>query len=172
MPIVAGIIGAIGLATSAIGLFQANNAQNRATRVQSQISAQSQQVEKQRELQMHLDAMRLRREAIRQMVVTRSQALSNATLAGAGDSSGLQGGLSQESAKGRQNVLGIYTNEDIGKEIFQRNEAISQLGTQLNQAQADVQAGQGLFNLGSSILGSATTVARIGTSLFSGSRGP
>lgn len=186
--ILAGVAAAVGLGISAKGLSdqkkankKANKQVTAATKVATEqgveISKVTIALERQRKLQMSLEAMRHRREIIRHMVSARAQALSNATLAGAGDSSGLFGGLAQESAEGTSQLSGVYTNEDIGKKIFDYNAEIAALGGKLNESNAQIglvqargaaknQEAQGLFNMGSSVTGSATTFGRVGGSLL------
>lgn len=178
--LIAGVTAAVGAGTAIAGFLGASNAADKEARFVKQASAiglkmskLSGKIEQQRKLQMRLEAMRQRREIVRNMISARAEALSNATLAGAGASSGLQGGLAQESAEGTRQLTDVYTSEDVGKKIFNYNTGLTLLGGQLNQVQAKMglaqsegQFNQGLISAGMSIMGSAATAGKVGGSLF------
>lgn len=201
LPLLA-ISAAIGIATSVAGIIQGNSAQDkleaanraftakqnelvdRQIKIQEKQARLSKKVEAQRFQQMVLDAQRQDREIIRQTIVSRAIALSNATLAGAGGGSGLAGGLAQAQAEGTSQRLGVGQNLEIGTNIFGLNAKLTDVGTRLNrvagrlnQAQATFQGqeavaqgeatqAQGLFNLGQSIISNSSTFASVGTSLL------
>lgn len=99
----------------------------------------SQAAEEDRKRQMNLEAERARRQSIREAIVARSLAVSNATSQGAQDSSGLAGGLAQVTGTEGRNIQGINQNQEIGSDIFDQNKLIAQ--------------GQGISSLGSSLSG-------------------
>lgn len=117
----------------------------------SYVGAQKQQkgaerAERIREAQMKLQADRDRRASIRQAIVARAQATSNASSQGAVADSSLQGGLAQISGVNNRNQRDIRLGEDLGQQMFAANRTIS--------------SGQTLQSIGSSIQGFGSTIAQ------------
>lgn len=102
----------------------------------------SAKAEKLRSRMMQLEAMRKRRELIREGVVARAQATSNATAQGAGEGSALQGGIAQITNQQNRNVLASRQDEELGKGVFKANAAYAKAGGMIS-------IGQGISSLGS-----------------------
>lgn len=99
----------------------------------------SRAAEKLRETQMNLEADRERRTTLRQAQVARSVALSNATAQGAGESSGLEGGMAQVAGQMNTNLQSINQSQQIGAGLFKtgaqeaRGKSIAAFGGALSQ---------------------------------------
>lgn len=148
---------AVGLATSAFGLFsqnKANKSQARAERAYekksnelnaaqagisediSEVSIKNEQI---REQQASLDFRRARREAIRKAQLARSVSTSRGAAQGAISGSGVAGGQSQIAAELSANLNALDQNFQLGTASFQNNRDIlglqnqsAQLGSQQN----------------------------------------
>lgn len=121
-------LGLVGGVMSAIGSMK-----------QAKASAKA---EKARQRMMQLEAMRKRRELVREGVVARAQATSNATAQGAGEGSAIQGGIAQITNQQGRNVLASYQDETLGNKVFQANRAYAKAGGM-------IALGQGISSLGS-----------------------
>jgi len=108
-----------------------------------QIKAQK-KAEKLRERQMNLQAMRERREVIRQATLARSTALATATSQGAAapGSSGLGGAYGQISGEAGRQKVAINQNQQIGQGIFAANRQYFQGSTQIGMGRAVAGGGQ------------------------------
>ena len=102
----------------------------------------SAKAEKLRERMMSLEAMRKRRELIREGVVARAQATSNATAQGAGEGSALKGGIAQITNQQNRNILASNQDEALGKGVFKANRQYASAGGM-------IALGQGISSLGS-----------------------
>lgn len=121
----AGVAGLVGTGISAYGAHKQARGLERA--------------EKLRLRQSNLEASRARRNTVRQAIVARAQALSNATAQGAAESTGLAGGQAQIQGQAASNIQGINQGQSIGYDMFQANRQIS--------------SGQTLQSIGSGISG-------------------
>ena len=102
----------------------------------------SAKAEKLRERMMGLEALRKRREIVREGVVARAQATSNAVAQGAGEGSGLQGGIAQITGRQNRNTLASTQDEEIGHKVFKANRQYAKAGGM-------IALGQGISSLGS-----------------------
>jgi len=162
-------IAAVGLGMSLFGgLSQAGSSREYAEKsyaIQSQISANENLVNNQREDAMRLNARRNVLEQFRNTQRMAARATAAATTQGAQFGSGLAGGLGQISAQGAYNVQGLSQNLEIGENIFGINRTIS--GEKLQLAQLQSQYGQtsatnqGLMSLGSGIMSAGPAVGRL-----------
>jgi len=162
----------LGAAASVAGLFgmsEAEETTEEAQRYAALASKATVKAEKQRRLQMHLEGQRQIRQAVRQMIVGRSVALSNATNQGAGNSSGAQGGMAQVIAEGMGNIKGIQQSLAIGDQIFKFNKQATNYTTQYNRltSEASGQAAMGgaLMSFGMNLMGQSGTIDAVGTTL-------
>jgi hypothetical protein len=165
---------------------------------QEAASKASQEAEKLRAKQMELDASRTKREIIRNAAIARANSLSAAANQGALGSSGFFGSLNQITSDQNRQLGGLFQNLTIGRGIFEFNRQASEyiteanrLGTQENiertklgnlatRANATQQAysakaqaagindGAMYSNIGSSLMGSATTISQLGTTALFG----
>jgi hypothetical protein len=146
---------ALGAVAAVAGIgMQAKATADASKAAKTQADAQA-KAEELRKKQMELDAARQRREVIRQSIIARATATANANAQGAGQSSGLQGALSQIQGRAAEGVLGINQGEAIGKGIFDANAAGAQAG-------GDLATAQGLGSLGGAIFSSSQEIHRVG----------
>lgn len=155
------IIAGAGLAMSAAGLFSSYSASQDQAAIQQQMLAQQQAAERERKKLMELDARRKQLEVVRHMQRARSLALTNATRQNAGLGSGLQGGYGQISGEGGNNLLGIFQNLQLGRNMFDINSRLTALGSQYSQAGSQLAFGQGLTSLGGAFIGNAGKIGDI-----------
>lgn len=144
----------IGLALSAVGLGVQMNAVDDAATAQNKAEAA-------RKKQMELDALRRRRETIREAIAARSLALSNATAQGAAEGSGLLGGYAQIAGQAGRNILATDQNVQLGGQIYDAN-------SQFASAQSKASAAGGVVDIGKTILTNNKKIAQIGDTLFGG----
>jgi hypothetical protein len=148
MSAVSSITLGVGLAISAIGTGVA---------VKGQMDAASAQgdAEQARKKQMELDAMRRKRESIREAIQGRSLALSNATSSGAAEGSGLQGGLAQVTGQMGRNLSDTGQNVALGNQIFNANMKAASAGGM-------AAFGSGMQDLGSTIASNNVNIDKVG----------
>jgi len=140
-----------GLALTAIGTgLQFKAAQDSAEAQKEQIRAQ-QRAEQTRKQGLEIESNRKRREFIRNSIIARSQALSNATARGAAESSALPGAFGQITGQTAFNVAGANIQEGLGEELFAANQ--QGLGGKMQEAQAGAlgATGQGISSLGGAL---------------------
>lgn len=114
------IIGAIGLGLSAFGAITTYQAQKEQAAQQAKAFQLQKKAEQERQKQMNLEAMRKRREIVRNTLAARSDALATTTAQGANGSGssalpGAYGGIQSQS--GGQ-LLAVNQNQSIGNNIF------------------------------------------------------
>jgi len=162
-------IAAVGLGMSLFGGFnQASASKEYAERsyaVQSQISANENLVNNQREIAMQLNARRNSLEQFRNTQRMAARATAAATTQGAQFGSGLAGGLGQVTAQGVYNVAGLNQNLEIGENIFGLDRTISGEKLQLAKLQSDYgvtsATNQGFSSLGSSLMSLSGPASRL-----------
>lgn len=159
---------AVGGITAGIGASEKQKAAKAAAQASAEYSAASQRAENLRRTQMELDAARKRRDIIRQTVVARSVAQSNANQSGALYGSGIQGGLAQISQEGNSQLVSMNQNLSIGEGLFDANADASAAQYAGNVAQVKAQEGAALFNFGLGLMKDAGTIGKVGGSLFEG----
>ena len=152
-------IAAVGLTAAAVGYFQGQDAGNKADAAQGQITAASQRAEQLRAQQMRLENQRKQRDSIRQMIIARSTAVSNASSGGASlQSSGLQGAFGQITGLTGQNVLAQAQNTQNGEGIFSANQDRMNAELSLSRARTDQNNASALMSFGTSLVGNAPTL--------------
>ena len=149
------VAGAAISGVSAVGQMQSTAKASKASR----------QAEALRAEQKRLDAMRRRRETLRQGIVANSMARARNVAQGAGmGSSVLFGAYGQTAGEVGRQTSYVNTSERIGSGIFDANQDI-----------ANAWASAAMFNqagkFGNVLMTNAQTIGKIGTSLFSGSSG-
>lgn len=110
--------------------------------------------ERARERQMRLDATRQRRQIIREAIMARSTALSNATAQGAEGGSGVQGGMAQIAGEAARGLTYTNQSESLGATIFSANREAAR-GATLSSM------GGGLTSLGGSLMDAAPGFGRL-----------
>lgn len=147
------IIGAIGVGASVAGTAVSFAGQQRANKA-------AQRAERIREAQMKMEAVRERRQQVRQMVMARAQALQAGVNQGAQGGSGVMGGMSAASSQGRANLATTNASEALGGQMFSANR---QEAAGRNMASI----GSGISSLGGIMMQNAGTFGRVGTFLTS-----
>lgn len=109
-----------------------------------------------RKAQMELESNRRRRQIIRQAVVARAEALSNATAQGASAGSGLQGGYAQIGGESGSAVAAVEQNRQLGRSMFGANMALS-------RAQTIQTIGSGVSSLTGALVKNQNEIGRVGT---------
>jgi hypothetical protein len=138
-------IGAAGTAVSVVG--------------QQAQAAASATAEKARKMQMNLDASRRRRESIREAIIAKGLAVNTAEGQGAGEGTGLQGGLAQISGQRNRNIGDTNQNVTLGNKIFDANVASAQAG-------ATVAFGQGAQQIGGTLMNNNVKLSQISGARF------
>ena len=152
------IIGVAGLALGAAGAYTSYKGQE----AQAKASRRSEMLRKQ---QMHLEASRKRREAIRKMIIQQGLISNNTANAGAGQgSSGNLGGIAAVGTNTAFNASNTSMSENIGGGIFDANADYASAG-------ATVALGTGMGNLGGQLVQNSAAGGRVVESLFGGSGG-
>lgn len=116
----------------------------------------SEKAEKLRKRQMNLEAMRKKRELIREGVMARAQALSGATAAGAAEGSGLAGGIAQVTGQVNRNVLATTQDQQTGNRMFKANQQYAQ-GGMINAV------GSGISSIGQALPGAQDAMKMMGS---------
>ena len=117
------LLGAVGQVFGIIGGLKVAKAEKKA--------------EKLRKQQMELESMRKKREVFREGQIRRAEVTANATSQGAGEGSGLQGGLAGITGSVNRNNLAVNQDTEIGRGIFKAN--------------AKAAAGRGIASIGQGI---------------------
>ena len=151
LPLVAGAA-IVGAGLTAVGGIGAAKSAKRQAQIQQQMIQTEMQIEAQRRQAMEIDAARKRLEAIRAGQFARSMALTTATSQGAGGGSGLQGAFGGVSGQTGFNLLGIFQNLEIGRNIFDLNQQLSQQKIALAGEQAKGAKAGAIASLGGSIM--------------------
>lgn len=114
-----------------------------------------QDAEDARKKQMNLDAMRTRRQAMREALRDRAVAQARATAQGASEGSGVQGGQAEIMGNFGNTFMQTNQNQQIGNQIFSANARAAQAGTMAS-------AFSGLSSLAGSLMKAAPTINRVG----------
>lgn len=167
LPWITASLAVVGTGVAVKGYLDQQKAGEASAKASAEIEAASRRAEELRKQQLLLETRRRQRDAIRQGIIAKARAVSNATQQGAGQSSGLEGGLAQISGVVGQNVLGTSENAQIGLGIFDANADRASAESRLGIARTDAQTGAGLYSLGTSLVSAAPTISSVGASLVS-----
>lgn len=171
--IIAGIGAAVGAAGAAYSATQQRKAAKQQNRAAEEQATASRQAEAARKQQMDLDAVRKRRQTIREATVARAQALAAGVNQGAAGSSGLAGGMGQVNSDANAGLSVVAQGQDIGNQLFAANSLYSEAGLRGDRARAQGQAagawGSTISSLGGAIMNNAGTISRVGTYAFGSS---
>jgi hypothetical protein len=139
--IVGATLAGVGAATSIFGAISGNSANQAALEAQQRAEAIRQQA-------AAADQERKRRQAIRQGIIQRSQALSREVAQGANESSAAPGASGQISQETSFNIAGINQAAYFGTALYGANQDL--LAARSAQANADTigNIGKGLSSLG------------------------
>mgnify|MGYP003393539088 CR=1 FL=1 len=149
----------IALAFQAIGTTTAVAGTGAAVYGATVQSAASQKAEEARKRQMELDNLRKQREVARNTQLNRAKATSNAVAQGAGDSTGVEGGYGQIQQTGGEDLNYLTQSLDIGRDLFNAN-------AQSAYGQGISAVGNGVNNLGLSLIKASPTIGVVGADLF------
>lgn len=158
---ISGTIAAVGVGLSAAGTLTSMSAAKKQNQYQQQVIRGEQAAEAERKKAMELDARRRQLETFRNVQRSRSLALTNATNQGAGEGSGLQGGYGQIAGEGGSGLLAINQGLEVGRNVFDINQQISQSKIGLAGAGQQAAMGAGLSSLGGSIINSLGTYSKL-----------
>jgi hypothetical protein len=156
-------IAAIGVGVSALGVGASVYSQVQASSANAKQIEFQKQAEASRQQSANLDAMRRKRETIRQAQVASAQAESTANNQGAGEGSGIAGALSTISGQAGSNNLGISQQQELGNNIFEANRGALGASQEAARANTFAAAGSGLSSLGGLVTKNAETINRVGT---------
>lgn len=99
-----------------------------------------------RQRQMNLEAMRQKRQLVREGIVARANATNNAVAQGAAEGSGLAGGIATVTGNQNRNVQAVNQDTELSNGIFAANKKYASGGTL-------IAIGQGISSLGSAFQG-------------------
>ena len=108
-----------------------------------------------RKVQMEIESKRNTRDIIRKAIIARGEAVSSANTQGAGQGSGLQGGIAGIEATKGAGVSDQLGNVQVGNQMFKANAAIA-------DAQGKQSMGAGISSLGGAILSMQEPIGRLG----------
>lgn len=154
----------LGVAASVAGVGYSAISTNKAAKEQK---AASTRAENARQQQNELDAMRRRRQAVRQAMLARSQAVSAGVNQGASlQGSGVLAGAGNAYATGQQNQQTITAGQLLGNQVFDANRAYASATARGQQGAA---WGNALANIGGMLISNAGTINRLGGGFGGGS---
>lgn len=165
---ISAVAAVVGAGLQIYGSIKAAGAQKVEAGISSDIAANEEAINEQREQQMVLNARRSQLEVYRNTQRARAQGLAAATNQGAQYGSGISGGQAQASAQGAFNSLGISQNTQIGQNIFGLTNNIDTLQGQLAVMTGKAATYSGVAALGGDVSRASGQVGQLG-SLFAGS---
>lgn len=145
---ISGAVGALGTVGGLVGTAMQVKGANEAT-------AGQKTAEDIRKAQMEVEAVRQRRQIIRQALVQRADVLTNATAQGGQGGSGLAGGLAAVSSQRGSNITNVNQSTDIGNQMFSANRRIS-------AGQTMASTGSGISSLGGALVKNQDAIGRLG----------
>lgn len=149
-------VSAVGVGTSVYGAVQQGNAQKKMAEEQKKQEA----IRKQ---QMNLEAMRRKREIIRQSQMAQAKSLATAGAQGGAESSGFAGALGTISGGAGNASLATSQNEELGNSMFASNARMAGLMGDAAQSGTISSAGSGLGSLGGALINQSKTISRVGS---------
>lgn len=160
-------LGAAGAGMSYFGQSAAAEANEEARRLQKQQEAQRRKI-------VELDAVRKKREMIRQAIAARSLGLTRATNQGAAGegSSALAGVYGGVSGRTGVNMLGVNQNLEVGRTMFGLSNSISDAYGRAAEGQSWAATGGAISSLGGAMIKNLDAINRVGTYLGFGGEGP
>lgn len=147
----------LGAAASIGGTIMGASAQSKMAKEQKEATTRA---ENARQQQMALDADRRRRQAFRESLLARSQALTVGTAQNASQGSGVAGGMAQATATGYQNQQTVNSAEQLGARIFDANRDYAAATA---RGQSKMAMAGALSSFGNMIMSNSGTIGRLGT---------
>jgi hypothetical protein len=157
----------LGLGISLFGGNEEAEARKKMAAVSQEKFQHEQEINDQREIQMQMSSRRQSLEIIRNTQRARAMGLQAAVSQGASKGSGYAGGQGEEASRGFFNLQGINQNLEIGENIFGINKLITQNNMKLSQLQTEVSEAQGTQSIGAGISKSADPLGRLSGQIFS-----
>jgi hypothetical protein len=161
MPALTSIVAVAGAGALIGGVIGGSATAKKQAAEQKAIAADQIKIEQQKRMAMELDSRRRELEVFRNVQRAKSIALTNATLQGAGQSSGLIGGTAQATASGQENLESIGQNLILGRTISDLNNDISSHKMTLADLGADASMYSGISQIGSTLLGNVGTIGKL-----------
>lgn len=149
------VVGVAGLAVNYAGNQQA------AAGTQALLNNQIQQQDLQQQ-QNQVNATRQQRQMIREGIVARANATTNATNSGSQLGSGLEGALSQDSAQTADNVGAVGQNMAFGQAALTLKHSMTRDQMQISAGQSLASVGTGLESLGGGMMKNAGSISQVG----------
>lgn len=139
----------IGLAGAGISAYSASQSAS----ASGDIAALQMQILEQQKLQMKLEHQRRKNETLRSMQRARAISLSTAVSQGAQMGTALMGAYGQVSGQGNNQLRALNQNLEIGKNIFNLNQQISEKKMDIADYQGMAAIGQGVSAFGGFVSG-------------------
>lgn len=171
MPVISTMIALASVAVAGAGVAMSMNAAKKNQEAQNTIIANQQSEQAAQTQQMNLDAMRRKREIVRQSLAARAQSLATTTSQGAAQSSGLSGAYGGISGREGVNYLGTNQNQELGAQIGQAKLGILSGYQQAASAQTMGAIGAGLTSLGGAALKNIGMIDKLGDYFTGGFNG-
>lgn len=167
-PYTMAITTAVGVGFQVAGMIGGQSSTNKYNDAQTQELELQRKAEAQKRQLATLQHGRNQLEIYRGAQRARAVALTNATAQGAGQGSGLQGGYGQIAGMEGTNLVSENQNFQIGQNIFDINNAITDTRIAGSKARQDMQFWNGLSSFGSSIMGAAGPASKAVTQIWGG----
>lgn len=156
------IIAAIGIAAGVAGTAVSYMGMKDQADAQKKMQEEQKKQEALRQQQMNLEAMRKKREIVRQAQLARATSLATATAQGGAESSGFMGALATVSGAAGRSSLATSQNQELGNEMFASNARMAGLMGEYQQGGTMASMGNGLGSLGGALTRNASTISQVG----------
>lgn len=158
---VSAVVGAVGLAASALGVGTSIYGAEQQSEAQQQMLAIQQKEQEQRKNLFEIEQQRKRVEDLRQGQIAQSTARANAVSQGAQFGSGLLGGLAEIQGESNYNILGIQQNTQVGENLFSLDQQLTQAKIASAQASTYQQIGSSLTSFGGQAISSMGEIGKL-----------
>lgn len=162
MPAITTMIALASVAVAGAGVAMSMKAASANQEAQNTIISNQKAEQAAQTQQMNLDAMRRKREIVRQSLAARANSLATTTNQGASLGSGLAGAYGGISGRTGTNYLGTNQNQELGAEIGQAKLGILGGYQQAAAAQTMGAIGSGLTSLGGAALKNIGMIDKLG----------
>jgi hypothetical protein len=147
-------LAAVGAGVSIYGASQQNEANQAAIAAQQKALAIQQQANS-------VDADRKRRQLIREGIIARATALSNATNQGAGGSSAVNSAYGQIQGRTGWGIAGVNAALNTSNQLYGANQELFQARLAASEASMYSQIGQGLGSLGGALMSNSSALGNM-----------
>lgn len=156
------IIAAVGIAAGIAGTAVSYMGAQEQADANKKMQAEQKKQEALRQQQMNLEAMRKKREIVRQANFARASSLSTATNQGGAESSGFQGALATISGNAGRGSLATSQNQQLGNDMFASNARMAGFMGQAQSGASMASMGSGISSLGGALTQNAGTISQVG----------